>query len=164
MNFQVTVLKILVSYPGGKASLEDLKRDMAILATSGRDWSDRTKRLAAKVPSLDIFTQGLIDRQDGCWIMPKKDGRSLHSWKTTRQLHPFRPLAARLRSPRPRPLKRLQRMLVDGEASAAAVVEPCAPRGSRPSPGNGTFRPDRGACIACRHRLCRRSGWVNRRD
>lgn len=38
MNFQVTVLKILVSYPGGFAAMEDLKRDMAILATSGRDW------------------------------------------------------------------------------------------------------------------------------
>ncbi|MGY4427977.1 hypothetical protein ACVWWO_000454 [Bradyrhizobium sp. F1.13.1] len=37
MNFQVTVLKILVSYPDGFAVMEDLKRDMAILATSGRD-------------------------------------------------------------------------------------------------------------------------------
>lgn len=76
MNFQVTVLKILVSYPGGKASLEHIKRDMAILATSGRDWSDRTKRLAVKVPGLDIFTQGLIDRQDGCWIITEQ-GRSV---------------------------------------------------------------------------------------
>ena len=39
MNFQVTVLKILVSYPDGFAVMADLKRDMAILATSGRDWS-----------------------------------------------------------------------------------------------------------------------------
>jgi hypothetical protein len=29
--------------------MDDLKRDMAILATSGRDWADRTKRLAAQV-------------------------------------------------------------------------------------------------------------------
>uniref|UniRef100_UPI003F653649 hypothetical protein n=1 Tax=Rhizobium lupini TaxID=136996 RepID=UPI003F653649 len=49
MNFQVTVLKILVSYPDGFAVMEDLKRDMAILATSGREWADRTKRLAARV-------------------------------------------------------------------------------------------------------------------
>lgn len=35
MNFQVTVPKILVSYPGGFAGMADLKRDMAILATSG---------------------------------------------------------------------------------------------------------------------------------
>lgn len=35
MNFQVTVLKILVSYPDGFAMMAELKRDMAILATSG---------------------------------------------------------------------------------------------------------------------------------
>jgi len=40
VNFQVTVLKVLVSYPDGFASLSDLKRDVAILATSGREWSD----------------------------------------------------------------------------------------------------------------------------
>ncbi|MGY4503868.1 hypothetical protein ACVWYH_007825 [Bradyrhizobium sp. GM24.11] len=53
MNFQVTVLKILVSYPDGFAVMADLKRDMAILATSGQDWADRTKRLAARVPDLE---------------------------------------------------------------------------------------------------------------
>ena len=49
VNFQVTVLKVLVSYPGGFAVMDDIKRDMALLATSGRDWADRTKRLAARV-------------------------------------------------------------------------------------------------------------------
>ena len=41
MNFQVTVLKVLVSYPGGFAVMDDIKRDMAIFATSGREWSDQ---------------------------------------------------------------------------------------------------------------------------
>lgn len=67
MNFQVTVLKILVSYPEGFALMEDLKRDMAILATRGRDWADRTKRLAARVPDLDIFSQRLVERRAGGW-------------------------------------------------------------------------------------------------
>ncbi|ULL01515.1 hypothetical protein [Bradyrhizobium sp. I71] len=67
MNFQVTVLKILVSYPDGFAVMDDLKRDMALLATSGRDWADRTKRLAARVPDLDIFTQGHVAREHGGW-------------------------------------------------------------------------------------------------
>ena len=40
MNFRVTVLKILVSYPEGFALMADLKRDMAALATSGRDRTD----------------------------------------------------------------------------------------------------------------------------
>lgn len=67
MNFQVTVLKILVSYPDGFALMADLKRDMAILATSGRDWAERTKRLASRVPDLDIFSQKLIERLEGGW-------------------------------------------------------------------------------------------------
>ncbi|MGY3495021.1 hypothetical protein ACVW1B_004440 [Bradyrhizobium sp. USDA 4502] len=48
----------MVSYPGGVAALVDLKRDMAILVTSGSDWGERTKRLAARVPNLSIFSQG----------------------------------------------------------------------------------------------------------
>ncbi|MGO4511113.1 hypothetical protein AB4Z51_29305 [Bradyrhizobium sp. 2TAF36] len=76
MNFQVTVLKILVSYPEGFAVMDDIKRDMAILATSGRDWSDRTRRLAARVPDLDIFSQGLVDRESGGWKITEK-GRAV---------------------------------------------------------------------------------------
>ncbi|MCP2223754.1 hypothetical protein [Bradyrhizobium elkanii] len=76
MNFQVTVLKVLVSYPGGFAVMEDIKRDMAILATSGRDWAERTKRLAARVPDLDIFSQGLIERMNGGWRVTDK-GRAV---------------------------------------------------------------------------------------
>lgn len=67
MNFQVTVLKILVSYPGGFAVMADLKRDIAILATSGRDWAERTKRLGLRVPDLNIFSQELIERLNGGW-------------------------------------------------------------------------------------------------
>jgi hypothetical protein len=76
VNFQVTTLKILVSYPDGFAVMDDIKRDMAILATSGRDWADRTRRLAARVPDLDIFSQGLIDREGGGWKITDK-GRAV---------------------------------------------------------------------------------------
>jgi hypothetical protein len=67
MNFQVAILKVLVSYSDGLASLEDLKRDVAILATCGKDCSERTKRLAARIPSLEIFSQGLVERLEGGW-------------------------------------------------------------------------------------------------
>lgn len=76
MNFQVTVLKILVSYPDGFAAMADLKRDMAILATSGRDWAERTKRLAARVAHLDIFSQALVERLNGGWRITEK-GRAV---------------------------------------------------------------------------------------
>nr|WP_249816337.1 hypothetical protein [Bradyrhizobium sp. 180] len=56
--------------------MEDLKRDMAILATSGRDWADRTRRLAARVPDLDIFSQGLVERESGGWKITAK-GRAV---------------------------------------------------------------------------------------
>lgn len=72
----MTVLKVLVSYPDGFAAMADLKRDMAILANSGRDWAERTKRLAARVPDLDIFSQGLIERMNGGWRVTDK-GRSV---------------------------------------------------------------------------------------
>ncbi|MGY8683399.1 hypothetical protein Q2941_37330 [Bradyrhizobium sp. UFLA05-153] len=76
MNFQVTVLKILVSHPGGFAVLADLKRDMAILATSGSDWSERTIRPVSRVPDLGIFSQGLVDRLNGGWRITDK-GRAV---------------------------------------------------------------------------------------
>jgi hypothetical protein len=76
VNFQVTVLKILVSYPDGFAVMADLKRDMAILATCGRDWADRTKRLASRVPELDIFSQRLVKRENGGWKITGK-GRAV---------------------------------------------------------------------------------------
>ncbi|MET3910183.1 hypothetical protein ABID59_004540 [Bradyrhizobium sp. S3.3.6] len=84
MNFQVTVLKILVSYPDGFAVMADLKRDMAILATSGPEWAERTKRLAAHVPGLDIFSHGLVERQNGGWKITVKGQAVLESMEARR--------------------------------------------------------------------------------
>jgi hypothetical protein len=76
VNFQVTILKVLVSYPDGFAPLEDIKRDLAFFATVGKDWADQTKRMAARVPSLEIWPQGLIERRDGGWRITEK-GRAV---------------------------------------------------------------------------------------
>ena len=76
VNIQVTILKVLVSYPNGMASLEDIKRDMAILARSGVDWADYTRRLAAKVPSLSVFTMHLVERYTFGWRITDK-GRAV---------------------------------------------------------------------------------------
>ena len=72
----MTVPKILSSYPGGFAAIVDLKRDMAILATSGREWADRTRCLASRMPDLDIFTQSLVERRNGGWAITEK-GRTV---------------------------------------------------------------------------------------
>lgn len=71
VGFQIAILKVLSSYPGGKASLADLKSDLAILTTSGPEWAARMKRLAARAPDLDAFAQGYLNRDAaGWWITP----------------------------------------------------------------------------------------------
>ncbi len=67
MSFQITILKVLAGHPGGRASLAELRQAVAILISSGTDWTDRTKRLAARAPGLDIFSQALVLRDDSGW-------------------------------------------------------------------------------------------------
>jgi hypothetical protein len=124
VNFQVTVLKILVSYPDGFAVMSDLKRDMAFLATSGRDWAERTKRLAARVPDLDIFSQGLVERPNGGWRITEK-GRGLLELMEARpgEPEPARELPA---AELPAPVYTTQHGLVEPNAGNGA--EPPANR------------------------------------
>ena len=67
MSFQITVLKVLAGHPGGSLSLDDLKRAIAILMSSGPDWTDRTKRLLSRAPGLDIFGQSFVIRDAQGW-------------------------------------------------------------------------------------------------
>src|SRR5258705_9872870 len=76
MSFQITILKVLAGHPEGRASLADLRRAVAILISSGSDWTDRTKRLAARAPGLDIFSQALVLRDDSGWQITDS-GRAL---------------------------------------------------------------------------------------
>ncbi|MDA9399943.1 hypothetical protein ACM42_08370 [Bradyrhizobium sp. CCBAU 25338] len=72
MSFQVSILKILAGQPDGRASLPVLKDYLAVFYTSGPEWTDRTKRLAARAPDLNIFGQGLVTREPGQWIITDK--------------------------------------------------------------------------------------------
>ena len=76
MSFQVTILKVLAGHPGGYLSVADLKRAVSILICSGPDWTDRTKRLSARAPGLDIFSQSLIVRDTQGWQITEA-GRAL---------------------------------------------------------------------------------------
>lgn len=67
MSFQITVLKVLAGHPDGGLSVNDLKQAVAILITSGPDWTNRTKRLLARAPGLDIFSQSLVTRDVHGW-------------------------------------------------------------------------------------------------
>jgi hypothetical protein len=55
-EFPITVLKVSAGHPQGRASLADLRRAVGILISSGPDWNNRTKRLAARAPHLDLST------------------------------------------------------------------------------------------------------------
>jgi hypothetical protein len=67
VSIQITVLKVLAGYPGGSLPVDDLKRAVAILISSGADWTERTKRLLAHAPGLDIFGQSLVIRDAKSW-------------------------------------------------------------------------------------------------
>jgi hypothetical protein len=67
VSFQITVLKVLAGLPEGRASIADLTRYVSILISSGTDWTNRTKRLAARAPKLDVFTDSFVLRDDNGW-------------------------------------------------------------------------------------------------
>ena len=67
MRVSTDCLKVLVSYPEGRATIAALNSDLCILYTSGSDWIDRLKRLAARAPGLDIFGQRLVLLDSSGW-------------------------------------------------------------------------------------------------
>jgi hypothetical protein len=79
VSFQITVLKVLDGHPDGRASLADLTRYVSILISSGKDWTDRTKRLAARVPKLDIFGDSFVLRDDRGWQITERGRQFLAS-------------------------------------------------------------------------------------
>jgi hypothetical protein len=67
VSIQITTLKVLAGHPRGRATHADVTRSVAILMSSGADWSDRMKRLAARAPDLSIFSSGYVIRDDSGW-------------------------------------------------------------------------------------------------
>jgi hypothetical protein len=67
VSFQITVLKVLAGHPDGRASVADITHYVSILLSSGTDWTNRAKRLAALAPELDIFGSSFVRRDDSGW-------------------------------------------------------------------------------------------------
>ena len=67
MSIQVAILKVLASHGSGCAPLDSLNRDIAVLTASGAEWSARIRRLATRVPKIDIFGDGHVLRRDDGW-------------------------------------------------------------------------------------------------
>lgn len=69
VSFQITILKVLAGHPEGRASVAELTRYVSILISSGSDWTDRMRRLAARAPKLEIFADGFVLRNDHGWCI-----------------------------------------------------------------------------------------------
>jgi hypothetical protein len=112
VSLQMAILKVLSCHPGGCATIAALNADLAILNTSGRDWTDRMKRMAACVPALDLFGQQLVVRSHVGWQITDA-GRTVlltaeeqsRTVSDTRSIDPAipEPAATVLPADRPRP-------------------------------------------------------------
>ncbi|WP_312015328.1 hypothetical protein [Bradyrhizobium liaoningense] len=126
MNLPVTVLKILVSYPDGFALMAELKRDMAILATSGPEWTERTKRLTSRMPNLDIFSNGSSSEQ-ASWRITDNGRAALELMEARRPLRIRRSENAWSAAPNPQRLRCRYRLR--GAGVGADTVSVDAPPG-----------------------------------
>lgn len=69
MNIRVAILKVLSSYPDGKASYASLKSDLAMLSTA--EWTARMRRLGKRAGSIDIFHSKYVLRDANGWAITK---------------------------------------------------------------------------------------------
>jgi hypothetical protein len=67
VSFQITILKVLNGQPEGRSTLPELTRQVSILVSSGPDWTERTKRLAALAPGLDILGSRFVFVDGAGW-------------------------------------------------------------------------------------------------
>jgi hypothetical protein len=66
VSLHMAILKVLSSYPDGLATAAALKADLAILSGSA-DWTTRMRKLAARMPHLDVFSQKFVVRDGSGW-------------------------------------------------------------------------------------------------
>jgi len=74
-HFEVS-MAIRMAWPASTIKLE-----MVILAKSGRDWSERTRLLAARMPDLSIFTMGLWNAARSADPSQRRAERYWPTWK-----------------------------------------------------------------------------------
>lgn len=84
MSLQVAIMLVLSRHPDGRATLAAMNADLAILAGAGPAWNARLKRLAARSPSLDIFTSKLVVRDLAGWQITRAGLAALRDMETAR--------------------------------------------------------------------------------
>ncbi|WP_166297444.1 hypothetical protein [Bradyrhizobium sp. 2S1] len=82
MSFQLTVLKVLAGQPTGRASVAEVRHAVEILMNSGKDWTDRMKRLLAHAPDLNIFSARFVLRDIEGWSITEEGRQFLSTLDT----------------------------------------------------------------------------------
>jgi hypothetical protein len=67
MNLQIAILKVLSSYPDGRASYASLKSDLHML--SDLEWLNRMRALGARAGAVNIFSAKLAARDASGWTI-----------------------------------------------------------------------------------------------
>lgn len=62
MRFKLAILNVLAKCPGGRATLDDVRREVRVIIASG-DQTEQLKRFSA-LGEIDIFQSGLVLRDD----------------------------------------------------------------------------------------------------
>jgi hypothetical protein len=63
VRFKLAILNVLAKRPGGRATLDEVRRDVGIFIASG-DWTEQLKRFSA-LGDIDIYRSGWVLRDDG---------------------------------------------------------------------------------------------------
>ncbi|WP_461847083.1 hypothetical protein [Bradyrhizobium elkanii] len=94
MSFQLTVLKVLAGQPAGRASVAEVRHAVEILMNSGKDWTDRMKRLAEHAPDLNIFSAKFVVRDAEGWEITEEGRQFLAALQTAVAVRrsPLRPV------------------------------------------------------------------------
>jgi len=85
VSIQVAILKVLASHGSGKATTDSLKRDIAILATSGPEWNTRMRRLAGRVHAVDVVASGYVTCDREGWQITDEGREFLYSLEAVTQ-------------------------------------------------------------------------------
>jgi hypothetical protein len=136
VSFQLTVLKVLAGQSAGRASVAEVRHAVEILMNSGRDWTDRMKRLAQHAPDLNIFSAKFVLRDQLGWEISDEGRQFLAALEAAvaNRIEPPRPSADDLPSSEP---------AAKPVADVARPLDPPQQRRARPRRRRGKARSDR---------------------
>ena len=67
MSTSIAILRVLSSYPDGRASVASLNADLKLLAS--REWFARVRALGIRAGSVNLFSQKLVTRDASGWAI-----------------------------------------------------------------------------------------------